>query len=325
MLKEISIEIIRKCPNRCIHCSSFSTDTCTEVIPFDLFKKVVTGAKKLGLQTLCFSGGEPFLHPDIVNMIEFVHGLGINSFIYSSGIYMDFSGKRSPIPYEILNKIANKVTKIIYNIETSEEDTYNLIMGTRGCFSYLKESIKRTVNAEILVEGHFVPNKINKDQIPQTLQFCTDLGVSKVSFLRLVIHGRAFENQDRLCLSNEELIKIEDMLHNFKYEHSYNIRIGVPLLGETEECHCEAANGKLNIRYDGKVFPCEVFKNNHVKPLKEYEPGNIFLDSIENIYSKSIYLKKARDLVRLHACNQNCEACVGQYFFKNTEDLTDDK
>ena len=76
MLKEISFEIIRRCPNNCLHCSSYSTDKCTEIIPVELFKKVVKGAKRLGAQTISFSGGEPFLHPDIVEMIDFVHSLG---------------------------------------------------------------------------------------------------------------------------------------------------------------------------------------------------------------------------------------------------------
>lgn len=79
MLKEISFEIIRRCPNNCLHCSSYSTDKCTEIIPVELFKKVVKGAKRLGAQTISFSGGEPFLHPDIVEMIDFVHSLGLNS------------------------------------------------------------------------------------------------------------------------------------------------------------------------------------------------------------------------------------------------------
>lgn len=81
MLKEISFEIIRRCPNNCLHCSSYSTDKCTEIIPVELFKKVVKGAKRLGAQTISFSGGEPFLHPDIVEMIDFVHSLGLNSYL----------------------------------------------------------------------------------------------------------------------------------------------------------------------------------------------------------------------------------------------------
>lgn len=97
MLKEISIEVIRKCPNRCMHCSSFSTENCSEIIPFEIFKEVVTGAKKVGLETICFSGGEPFLHPDIVKMIEYVYAQGLNSYIYSSGIYMNNMNIREPI------------------------------------------------------------------------------------------------------------------------------------------------------------------------------------------------------------------------------------
>ena len=125
MLKEISIEIIRKCPNNCLHCSSFSNKNCSEIIPYELFKKVVSGAKNLGLKTVCFSGGEPFLHPDIIEMIEYVYDIGLDSYVYSSGIYMDKDDIRGPIPQQIFDRISNKVTKIIYNIEATQKETYD--------------------------------------------------------------------------------------------------------------------------------------------------------------------------------------------------------
>lgn len=326
MLKEISIEIIRKCPNSCLHCSSFSNDRCSEMIPYELFKSVVSGAKNLGLEIVCFSGGEPFLHPNIIEMIDYVHNLGLNSYVYSSGIYMDAEGTRGAIPQQMLEKILNKVTKIIYNIEAVKEETYDTIMGTHGCFGFFKESILRTIDTGIIAEGHFVPNRLNENQIEGTLQFCDKLGVSKVSFLRLVNHGRARENSDKLLLSNEQLSDIKCRLIKILNENKYNIRIGVPLLGETEECHCEAASGKLNIRYDGKVFPCEVFKNNGVKPLSDCEPDNIYDKSIESIYRDSQYLRTARELVKSHVSCRNCEQCVGQYYIINgMGEVFDDK
>lgn len=209
MLKEISIEIIRKCPNNCLHCSSFSNKNCSEIIPYELFKKVVSGAKNLGLKTVCFSGGEPFLHPDIIEMIEYVYDIGLDSYVYSSGIYMDKDDIRGPIPQQIFDRISNKVTKIIYNIEATQKETYDIIMGTHGCFEFLKESIRRTTEAGVVAEGHFVPNRLNQNQIEETLQFCIGLGVSKVSFLRLVNHGRARENSDKLLLSNEQIADIK--------------------------------------------------------------------------------------------------------------------
>lgn len=229
---------------------------------------------------------------------------------------MNGSSNRGPIPSAMFAQIADNVTKIIYNIEAVEENVYDTIMGTHGCFGFLRESIRRAVDVGITVEAHFVPNMINKDQIEQTLQYCTDLGISKVSFLRLVVHGRAYENRGKLLLPDEDLLKIERTLVKIKNEKTFNIRIGVPLLGETDEYHCEAANGKLNIRYDGKVFPCEVFKNNFVEPLANCVPGNVFDNSIEDIYANSEYLKKVRELVRSHACNRDCEKCIGQYYLK---------
>lgn len=314
MLKEISIEVIRKCPNRCLHCSSYSTENCSEIISLEKFKEVVDGAKNLGLKTVCFSGGEPFLHPDIVEMIDYVHSRGLSSYIYSSGIYMDAQKERMSIPETILKEISKKVTKIIINIEAAEELAYDTIMGTQGNFQLMITSIKCAVENGILVEGHFVPNKINKNQIEKTLELCEMIGVSKVSFLRLVIHGRAVPNKEKLRLSNDELKEIECILHKIQAENKYSIRIGVPLSGETQESHCEAANGKLNIRYDGLVYPCEVFKNNKVGILDGKMPGSIYESRIEDIYRSSDYLETVRGLVNQFSCGDCCENCVGQYY-----------
>ena len=319
MLKEISIEIIRKCPNRCLHCSSCSNETCTEIIPFEKFKEVVLGAKKLGLKTVCFSGGEPFLHPNIVDMIDYVHYLKLDSYVYSSGIYMDKYNNITSIPLRIIKQISDKITKVIFNIEAAEENIYDIIMGTQGNFRLMKESIKCAVENGIVVEGHFVPNRININQVEKTLDMCEALGVSRVSFLRLVMHGRAISNKEKLKLTNTELKEIERVLFKIRSENKHSIRIGVPLLGETQESRCEAANGKLNIRYDGRVYPCEVFKNNRVEVLGEKEPGSIFESKIEDIYQSSEYLAEVRKLVKQFSCDSCCENCVGQYYINIVE------
>lgn len=314
MLKEISIEVIRKCPNRCVHCSSLSSEECKEMISVEKFMEVVDGGKALGLKTVCFSGGEPFLHPDIIKMIDYVHSKELNCYIYSSGIYIDCMKNKTSIPEELLDKISGKVTKIIFNIEAVDECTYDIIMGTHGYFSFLEQSIKDAIDRNIVVEGHFVPMKLNKNQIESVVDFCEKLGVSKVSFLRLVIHGRALNNRERLLLSEAEFKDVGEQLIKLCKNKSSYIRIGVPLLGETKEVHCEAANGKLNIRYDGNVYPCEVFKNHRIDILEGIKPGNIFEERIEKIYKDSKYLQKVRALVEQFSCENCCENCIGQYY-----------
>lgn len=59
-MKQISIEIIHKCPNRCLHCSSNSDINCTLKIETAEVKKIINSASKLNTEVLSISGGEPF-------------------------------------------------------------------------------------------------------------------------------------------------------------------------------------------------------------------------------------------------------------------------
>ena len=49
-MKQISIEIIQKCPNQCLHCSSLSSIECTLKIETDKVKEVIDAAKILDTQ-----------------------------------------------------------------------------------------------------------------------------------------------------------------------------------------------------------------------------------------------------------------------------------
>ncbi len=325
MLKEMSIEIIRKCPNHCLHCSSSSSIKCNEIISFDTFKKVVDGAANLHLQTLCFSGGEPFLHPQIIEMIRYVAGKGIQSYIYTSGIYMNESYNRDAIPVEILSQIKKFVTKLIFNIEATSEVTYNKIMGTTGCFSYLQKTIRNAVDYGIVCEAHFVPMKHNINEIEQTIQFCENIGISKVSFLRLVPHGRALINKNSILLSDTELETLKEKLIAIQCQGTHSIRIGVPLSDNVSETHCEAAIGKLNIKYDGFVYPCEVFKNTTHLSLLQGVPENIHDKSIEEIYYHSPYLNNIRNFISSFCQTNNCENCAGQFYIQSLQKKDGDK
>ena len=46
-MKQISIEIIHKCPNKCLHCSSCSDVTCTMKLDTDKVLNIIDSAKIL--------------------------------------------------------------------------------------------------------------------------------------------------------------------------------------------------------------------------------------------------------------------------------------
>lgn len=320
MLNEISIEIIRKCPNNCLHCSSMSSIQCEERMPLEKFKEIVSGAVKLGVKTICLSGGEPFLHDEIKEMVLFVHQCGLKCYIYTSGIALNSIGEFVSLPVDVLNVISCSVTKIIFNIEAGTEETYNKIMGTQGCFEKMQRSAIRAAEAGICTEAHFVPMALNINEIHQVINLCKKIQVKKISFLRLVLHGRAKTNRAVLEIMPEEYGVLKEQLYAISEQMKFSTRIGVPL-SQDVTCHkCEAANGKLNIKYDGKVYPCEVFKNYSMKTtLKGLEPDCIYEDTLINIYNNSEYLKCVRRFSQNFAKSSQCETCVGQYLIEIEE------
>jgi MoaA/NifB/PqqE/SkfB family radical SAM enzyme len=284
---------------------------------------VVKEAAELGANTICLSGGEPFLHSRITDMVKYIASLGLQSYIYTSGIVFDGNNSRTSIGKDVLRMISQDVTKLIFNIEAAAPKTYNAIMGTQGCFNLMKQSVCNANKLGIVTEAHFVPMKLNIGEIMGVVDLCNELHITKLSFLRLVLHGRAQANEKNIALTNDELELLKTQLESLTDKITLDIRIGVPLSLDFE-CHkCEAARGKLNIKYDGNVFPCEVFKNDRMSQcLKGLRPDSIYNSSLTDIYNNSKYLKYVRDMERDFVCTRECETCLGQYLIKNEEEHT---
>lgn len=313
MLKEISIEIIRKCPNECLHCSSLSDFNCTEKTTLNTYKQVIIGAKKLGLQTVNLSGGEPFLHEDIEEFIDFANNEGISINVYTSGIIKK-DGFES-LDESLIKNISKKVSKLIFNFEAANENVYDKIMGTSECLNLLKRSIMTANRYKIYTEAHFVPMKLNLTEIVPVIELCLELGISRISFLRLVLHGRAEENAKLLMLNQKEHEALREELLELKDKYLNFVRIGVPLSTGMEH-KCEAAKGKLNIRYDGEVFPCEVFKNKKFDDCVSDSLRNINDTDITELYLNSKFLNNIRDRVSEFETFNSCEKCYGQHLIE---------
>ena len=98
-------------------------------------------------------------------------------------------------------------------------------MGTSGYQKFVFESINKAQNIGICTEIHFVPTKINLDEIDNIVKFAERAGVNKVSFLGLVPHGRAANNTEELVLDADENEKLKLKLEAI---NNNKIRIGIP-------------------------------------------------------------------------------------------------
>lgn len=313
-LNEISIEVTQGCPNYCIHCSSNSSLSKHLCLPFDKAKELIDDATRLGADAICFSGGEPFLHPYLCEMVKYAETKGFNTSVYTSGIYNIGEGYFS-IPIELLQRLSGTNCKIIVNYEAADSNTYDLVMGTQiNGFYLLHDTIRKCVSIGLSVEAHMVPMAVNYKQIPEIIEQCSLLGVERVSFLRLVLQGRAIENINITKLSFDQTEYVKTVLKNYSTHKPGQVRIGIPFTDCTTRFNCMAGTIKLNVRYDGNVYPCEAFKDGNPSFLNVIEPENIYEMSLYDIYKHSEYLNDVRKKLEEYQQKSSCESCINQYY-----------
>lgn len=312
-MKQISVEIIQKCPNRCLHCSSLADSSCILKIEPDQMKKVIDSAAVLHTEVLSISGGEPFLHSDLLAIAAYAKAKGIAVYIYTGGVIFDGAGSIRSIPEEILRELHKiAVDKIIFDIPAISEDIYDKFMGSTGYQGFAFKSLRAACRTGLCTEIHFVPTRINLGEVENVIRFARESGVSQVSFLGLVPHGRARQNKDKLLLGEEESQALKEKLAQIANQQ---IRIGIPLQLEDSEYCCYAGKDKLCVRYDGLVFGCEAFKYVHLHDRLGclVQPDSIYSMALEDIYTDSEYLKLEREFVARYLSDSGCgEKCPVQ-------------
>lgn len=322
MLNDVSLEIIQRCLNNCIHCSSNSCSNSKAILDLTLIKTVIDDVVLMGAKRLCLSGGEPFLHPDLPDIVQYAVSKGLIVDIYSSGIVGE-AGNEHSIASKVLNmcKVAG-LNRIMFNLQATQANIYDAIMNTNNNFEKVIESIEMTQNCGIETEIHFVPMKQNYKQICDIVELAKQLGVCQVSFLKLVPHGRAKLNEDKIMLDFEELKCVQEMLYDMVAKGE-KIRIGLPLLHPEFDNNCHAVKEKLYIKFDGSVFGCEAFK--YIKFYDENGteilPDSIRTRRVIEIYEDSHFLIMSNELIAKYSSNHSsCENCPVQKYLKEGKD-----
>ena len=118
MLKDLCFEVIQTCPNKCKFCSSNSSQDKTTIISLEQFKRTVNYfLNQSGIEEISISGGEPFLHPDLFEMVKFCKENNIRTVVFTSGIK-----KSSDIPLEMKNYLENECKEYLEKIDELEQD-----------------------------------------------------------------------------------------------------------------------------------------------------------------------------------------------------------
>jgi MoaA/NifB/PqqE/SkfB family radical SAM enzyme len=117
-------------------------------------------------------------------------------------------------------------------------------------------------------------------------------------------------------LSGEDSREVTKLIKALNESYKGKVRIGLPYSDSNCRIYCKAASDKINVRYDGNVYPCEVFKDDLLNAKLGCEPDNVWKDSFYDIYKNSPYLNVVRRRIEAFKKEGGDETCYGQFKMK---------
>ena len=305
-LRELKIEVNRNCPLYCLHCSSNGMPKAHEYLDPHEVSELIKEFSYLGGEKLCISGGEPLCYDELSAIINSCQGISIDVSLYTTGIVRN-GGPLKPISERTAAFLADRGVKVIFSLHGANSKTHDLLTQVKGSFDTTVNAIERVKDARVTAEIHVVPMATNFNELIDIAKLAGSLGIDKISWLRFVPQGRGWLNKNSLKLGSEQVTSLADTKTELqRICPDITIRMGAPfnILCSQEPTPCEAGVSELTIGPDGRVSPCDAFKQSRVQD----DFGNILEHSLAEIWRKSYFLKAVRDLHKSRL-DSSCDSC----------------
>lgn len=303
-LKSAYVEITSKCNLYCRHCYNNSSITNNTELATKTIKNLYEDFANNNIRYIALSGGEPFLHTNIQNILDFSEKYSIDTQIVTNGVLIaNFIEKIHKNPYlnfqisiDGIGEIHDKLRgKPIFDIVDKNIDLL------KQCTKYVV--LKATIN------------KFNIKDLKNIIEYSVSKKISKLSFSMLNMQGRAFDNND-IFLSNQESREVIRNLNILTNEYKDKIEITPPKLTNTICPFLDNPNAEVSPRIDviGNIYLCSMFVN----PM--FRLGNIYHNNVSDIikscrtdnvinFLHSFYaINECRECYMNSICSRGCPA-----------------
>ncbi|HOJ85437.1 MAG TPA: radical SAM protein [Elusimicrobiales bacterium] len=252
--KKIDIKITFNCNNKCDFCAQGSKRTFIErKTRAEIIKALKDGIKSQA-NSVVFTGGEPTLHPDLIDLIKEAKRL---KYEY---IQIQTNG-RTLSDMDFLKKIksagANEISPALHG---SKPEIHDKLTNADNSFN---ETIKGIINSKKLglyVLTNTVITSLNYKDLPQIAKLLTYLKVDQFQFAFVHIIGTAWEKRDWIVPKKSKVMPYLKKALDIgisKGIKCYTEAIPYCFMKGYEECVAE------KIIPDGPVVDAEVFVENY--------------------------------------------------------------
>lgn len=200
----LALTVHTACNCRCVMCDIWTANAQGREMSFDELEHHLAAIRRLHVQRVMLTGGEPLLHRNLWRLCERLRAEGIRISLVTTGLLVE----------RHLAAIADNVNELVVSIDGPRE-VHDVIRRVPGGFAKIERGLELLANyaARPKTIARSVVQRLNCAHLVQTVEAVRRLPIDRVSFLAADVTSTAFnrptrwdaERQAEVALSEDQL------------------------------------------------------------------------------------------------------------------------
>jgi MoaA/NifB/PqqE/SkfB family radical SAM enzyme len=199
------------CNCKCVMCDIWTANQKKRELSPEELGRHITTFRKLGVEEVVLSGGEPLMHSNLWKFCNELKAAGIKTTMLTTGLLL----KRYALD------VSRSVDEVIVSLDGSRE-IHDQIRSVPHAFDKLADGVRelRAVKPGMKISGRCVLQRYNFFDFPAIVNSAHQLGLDRISFLAADVSTHAFnrpeswskERISEVALDNDEALEFEKII-----------------------------------------------------------------------------------------------------------------
>ncbi len=174
--------VTKACNLKCVHCYARAVEEKSKgELTHEQGLRLMDDLSDFGSPVILFSGGEPLMRPDLVDLAHYAVSKGMRAVISTNGTLI------TPEKAQELKKVGLSYVGVSLD---GMEEINDRFRGKKGAFSDAMEGIRNCQAVGLKVGLRFTINRMNAVEIPRIFDLVEEMEIPRICFYHLVYAGR---------------------------------------------------------------------------------------------------------------------------------------